>query len=134
MLQQPQYKINLTDTVLLIIDPQKAFGEIIPVPNYEPALRNILSLSKAWKNAGGKVIVTRHVYKNKAEVGRIINFLPGVGDLLKDDSPNANFHDGISVDTVISKSRFNALLGTDLEVRSDLGGPRSEQGRGVAHW
>lgn len=115
MHKTPKYNIDTSDTILLVIDPQKAFGEIIEVHDLQNVLINIRLIINAWENSGGKVFLTRHVYQSLAEVGRLSEFIPEIGQILKDDSPFAEFHDGISGDNLITKTRFNALSNTNLE-------------------
>lgn len=110
--------ISVKDTMLLIVDPQTAFGTAVPVPNVEVALANIRRAAKMWRGKGGRVFLTKHVFANPCEVGRVADFLgDGIYEALKTGSPLAEFYPDLLMpkDTVIKKTRFNALEGTNLE-------------------
>ncbi len=110
-----KYPINPKRTIMLGIDWQLAFGGIIPVPKASEALENAKFALNLWRPMG-KVVLTRHIFKNPSEVGRLADSIPNVHQVLGSDSPDAIlypdvFQDG---DTLLDKTRFNALIGTDL--------------------
>jgi nicotinamidase-related amidase len=110
--------INLEDSVLLIVDPQVAFGTAVPVPNVSTALVNIQKAAELWRSKGGRVFLTKHVFANPLEVGRVADFLgEGIYEALRTDSPLAEFYPDLFLpeDIIIKKTRFNALEGTNLE-------------------
>jgi len=115
MHQEPKYKFSPIDSILLVVDPQIAFGKIVPVPHIDNALEKVKSAISAWKGKGGRVYITRHVFSSPDEVGRVSDFIPKIGEILTEDSPYSKFYDGIEGDVIVNKTRFNALVGTSLE-------------------
>lgn len=119
MTERPTYETNPTSTTMLVIDIQRAFGEVVPVPDVEQALGNIRKLTQAWREARGRLIFSRHIYEQGQDVGRLADFLPGIADVLSPSSAHATFHPRIVLenDEVLPKTRFSALKGTDLADR-----------------
>lgn len=124
MHETPQYSIEPSQAVFLAVDIQRAFGEAVPVPGAEEAIANVRCALAAWRSTGGRVILTRHAYESKGEVGRLADFLPNIFDALHVDSPLSELHDGIyeDGDEIIRKTRFSAVLGTDLLARLETSG------------
>jgi len=116
MQQKLQYLTNPSEATLLVIDPQKAFGQAVEVPNVESALYNMRRALKYWRELKRSLFFTEHVYESPADVGRIDDYLPGIYQVLHRGSPLAGFHGDIvePKDIIISKNRFNAAMGTDL--------------------
>lgn len=121
MSESPTYAIGST-TALIIVDPQLAFGNAVPVPGVEEALENMRRAAKAWREAGGRVILTQHTYRSPLEVGRVKDFIPSIVEVLKEGSPLRDFHPGIRDDSdeIVPKTRFDATRGTDLVHRLRL--------------
>ncbi|MDO8581443.1 MAG: cysteine hydrolase [bacterium] len=117
MHQKPVYAFNNTNTALLAVDAQKAFGTVVPVPDAQSALSHMRTAIHFWKKTGGKVYLTKHIFSSHDSVGRIADFIPGIGSIMAEGSPHTDFHKGIEGDVIILKNRFNALIGTDLEKR-----------------
>jgi len=103
--------------VLVVVDPQKAFGSVVSVPHVEEAVSNMRKVISYWRKRGGKVILTRHIYKDESCVGSVSDFIPPIFGVLREGSPMGEFHDGIWFDGVIiiDKTEFNAFIGTTLE-------------------
>ncbi len=101
---------------LLVVDPQKAFGEVVEVPDVEPALHNMRRLAALWHADQKTITLTKHVYHSPNQVGRLGDFIPHIYDALQAGSPLAEFHEGIyeAGDEVIGKTRFNALQSPEL--------------------
>jgi nicotinamidase-related amidase len=112
----PSYEINPDRAMMVIVDPQIAFGEAISVPNALPAVENMRRATNAWRQIG-RVILTRHVIATPEAAGRLADFVPQATELLGPDSEVTGFYDDIKSDgdIVITKNRFNAFIGTDLE-------------------
>lgn len=107
--------INPARTLMLGIDLQRAFGDAVPVPQAPEAVANAIRALNAWRPVG-RIVLTCHVYKDRAQVGRLDDFLPGVYDVLREGSPLAELYDGVKHDDpVMQKTRFNALIGTELD-------------------
>src|SRR5947209_1466155 len=62
LVSEQSLTIDPLSDALLIIDAQRAFGGVIPVPGVEAALANMRRALSAWREAGGHVILTQHVY------------------------------------------------------------------------
>jgi nicotinamidase-related amidase len=112
----PEYQVGADRTAVLIIDPQKAFGELVPVPDAPLALDNMRRLVDRWRGIGGMVFVSQHVFRSSKDVGRVGDFLPRIFDVLREGAPLSEFHDGLveAADRVIRKTRFSAVRGTNL--------------------
>lgn len=111
--------VNKAQTALLVVDPQKAFGAAVPVPQVAGALEKMRLVLDAWRKLSGLTILTKHTFTSFAEVGRVADFLGNdIFEALKTGSPLAEFHPGIHdpSDLIIAKTRFNALVGTNLEL------------------
>ncbi len=111
--------VNKAQTALLVVDPQKAFGAAVPVPHVTKALEKMRLALSAWRKLSGLTILTKHTFNSYAEVGRVADFLgKDIFEALKTGSPLAEFHPDINdpTDLVIAKTRFNALIGTNLEL------------------
>ncbi len=110
------YRVDPTRAVLLVVDAQRAFGEVIAVPNVEKALGNMRAVTEEWRGHGGRVILTQHRYKAEREVGRLADFLPDIYGALREGSPFTELYPGIQreEDCVIRKTRFGALERTGL--------------------
>jgi len=132
-MNKPTFDVAPGSSPLMVIDPQLAFGTVIPVPDVEAALDNMRVVAEAWRKAGGKVMITAQVYHWPHEVGQLGKFIPGIEQVLqdkhfkpiapgtfRDPKDQAYFHPGICdemADEIIRKTRFNALVGTNLELR-----------------
>ena len=112
------YAIDPSTSTLLLVDPQLAFGEVIPVPGVELALDNMRRLSGYWRGHDGRVVLTKHQYDSLEQVGRAADFFGSeIYDLLEAGSPMGKFHPDIydpACDQVIAKTRYDATFGTDL--------------------
>ncbi|MEK7472331.1 MAG: cysteine hydrolase [Patescibacteria group bacterium] len=111
-----EYSINPDQTLMLGVDWQLAFGGAIPVPGATRAFERFRSALNHWRPIG-RVALTQHTYTNPTEVGRLADFIPPVYELLSEGSSDAQLYPGIyqDEDLLISKTRFNALIGTDLD-------------------
>jgi nicotinamidase-related amidase len=118
-----KYEIDPDKTLMLGIDWQVAFGDAIPVPHAAEAAINGLLALEHWRPLG-KVVLTRHVYSDPSEVGRLSDFIPPVYEVLRIDSPQAELRPGFhqAGDILIDKNRFNALRGTQLDEILDENG------------
>lgn len=113
----PTYNIGSSSTALIVVDPQVAFGSVVPVPDVQVALANMRRAVIAWRANGNKVYLTRHSYASPHEVGRVADFLgEGIYDALREGSSLGEFHPDIMAegDAVLRKTRFNALEDTAL--------------------
>lgn len=122
----PNYYINPGKSVMIGVDLQKAFGEAVPVPDAPAAIENAkLALDHYRQLALGATVLTRHVYTDPSQVGRLQDFIPGIYEVLHIDSPVAQFYDDIQQegDLVLDKTRYNALHGNGL---SALSSPRRD--------
>ncbi|MEK7095739.1 MAG: cysteine hydrolase [Patescibacteria group bacterium] len=110
-----RYEINPDKTLMLGVDLQKAFGEAVDVPHASAAVENARKALDIWRPLGA-VVLTRHVYTDPGEVGRLDDFIPGIYEALKTDSPLVELYEGVyeEGDILIDKTRYNALLGTRL--------------------
>jgi nicotinamidase-related amidase len=113
----PEYYIHPGKSVMIGVDLQKAFGEAVPVPDAPAAVENAkLALNHYRQWALGAAVLTRHVYTEPAEVGRLKDFIPNIYEVLCEDSPLTQLYDGVhhDGDIVIDKTRYNALHGRQL--------------------
>jgi biuret amidohydrolase len=118
MLTKPEYEIDPKTAAMIVVDPQRAFGDVVPVPEVEVAIINMKRAATFWREAGGNRIVTRHGYLALREVGRVYDFIPGVYDVLKEGSMYTDFHstlDRFAWDQFFRKTEFNAFVNTKLE-------------------
>ena len=116
---RPTYAIERDTTALIGVDVQRAFGEVVPVPDVETALENMRNALGTWRGLQGRVVLTQHVFESPEQVGVIGDFLPKIFDAVGANAPTAEFHPDVKQagDEVIRKTRFNALVGTDLAKR-----------------
>jgi len=119
MHQTPSYPLDPETTALLVVDGQLAFGNIVPVPGAQPAVQNMTLAIAAWLAGGGLVILTKHVYKDVDDVGSVGDFIPGIFQVLQENSEHTGLHEGLERDGVVIllKTEFNAFVGTSLEDR-----------------
>ncbi len=117
MHQTPLYDLDPSTTAMLIVDAQRAFGEVVPVPDHKLALSHVRQAALGWQKRGGLVVATQHLYQNEDEVGSIRDFIPGIYEVLKEGSPYAEFHPELKgcFDRTVRKTAFNAFIGTTLE-------------------
>ena len=110
-----RYEINPGSTLMLGVDLQTAFGEAVVVPDVAAAVENARRALNHWRPLGS-IVLTRHLYNNPSEVGRLDDFLPGIFEALRAGSPLAELYDGVQGqgDRVIDKTRFSALVRTPL--------------------
>ena len=111
------YEVTLGRSIMLIVDPQVAFGAAVLVPDVERALFGIRRATGIWRAAGGRVVLTRQIYRNQNDAGRVEDFLPGIGEALRPGSSMVEFHRDVyeSWMEVVEKTKFSALVGTRLE-------------------
>jgi nicotinamidase-related amidase len=116
---RPTYGIRHDATALIGVDLQKAFGEVVPVPDVDAALANMKAALETWRGLKGRVILTQHVFESPEQAGRIADFLPRIFDAVGETAPTADFHPGVRQpgDEVVRKTQFNALVDTDLARR-----------------
>ncbi len=114
---EPKYNIDPENTAMVIVDPQVAFGEVIPVPDAQNAVENMRRATDAWRNIEGKVIITKHVIKKPDDTGRLEDFVPHAYEVLNAESEATKLYGGLyqDGDLVIEKDRFNAFIRTNLE-------------------
>ncbi len=114
---EPKYNIDPENTVMVIVDPQVAFGKVIPVPDAQNAAENMQKATDAWRNIGGEVIITKHIIEKPDDTGRLEDFVPHAFEVLSAKSEATKLYDGLfqDGDLVIEKDRFNAFIRTNLE-------------------
>ena len=91
MHRTPFYKICPETTLLLGVDFQKAFGEVIKVPKAGEAVSNFCCAARDWRDIGGTVCLTKHVILSESEAGNIIDFIPKIHDVVGFNSYMLNF-------------------------------------------
>lgn len=114
------YDIDPKSTALVILDPQREYfdpGGPLYTTNAAAILPNLTKLREASRRAGIKTILVKHVHRaDGSDVGRMGDFDPtpvfvegstGV-ELVAEMTPRTN-------ETVITKSRYSAFIGTPLE-------------------
>lgn len=116
MHETPDYPLDPRRTVLLIVDAQRAFGEVVPVPGAAEAVDNMRRAAVAWRESGGEVWLTRHAYDDAEKAGRLADFIPGIREALDVSTPSTALYGDLHQegDRVFRKTRFSALLGTTL--------------------
>lgn len=115
---QRQYKIDVRQTALLVVDMQNYFlkpDEHAFVPSAPVVLPNILKLMEACKGFAMPVIMTRHL-NTMSNAG-----LMGVRwqELIREEDPRSEINEDIVAigGEVLEKSQFDAFHDTQLEKR-----------------
>lgn len=113
------FKLLSENTVLVNIDLQNCFVD--NANRGREVVDRINRLAAVCRNAGILVIHTRHVVRpNHSNIGILGQLVPKVRDgMLDDGSESAAFHADLQVDptdVLLTKPRFGAFYGTDLEV------------------
>jgi isochorismate hydrolase len=109
-----------TNAALILVDAQKYFFDL-ESPAFLPAapaiLDNLAALKKAFSNRGCPVVWTRQASSSKDQPGMMARWWKST--LLEGD-PLAEIVDHLrpdQQDLIVTKSRYSAFSGTDLEAR-----------------
>lgn len=116
---KPKYALDPSNTALLSIDFQIAFGDNsdVPVPDAMSALENFKRAAKHWRDLGGIVLHSYIYFTSDAPPrGRMVDFFPEVSSALSEGSRAAAFYDGLIYpsDIVVRKTALSAVAGSDL--------------------
>jgi len=110
-------------TALISVDLQNCFVADSPVaaPDGSKIVERLNRLAIALRQAGGKVIFTRHVVRpDGANTGILGETIPAVkAGIINADAPSAQLHPSVDRrpgDIVLDKPQFGAFYGTDLEI------------------
>jgi nicotinamidase-related amidase len=113
------YPVDPATAALVSIDLQVGFGQLEPVPGAQEAVARFRELAAAWRAAGGPVLHVHMAFVSAEEPGRLPDFAPGVTEALAQGAPMTAFYDGVvhDGDEVLRKTRFSAVISSDLVVR-----------------
>jgi nicotinamidase-related amidase len=114
---------GLGRTALVIVDMQRVFVADSPVaaPAGAEVAERLNRLAAACRQSAIPVIWTRHVVRpGGSNIGLLGEMVPPVaGGIIDEDAPSAALHELMDVhegDVIVTKPRFGAFYGTDLEV------------------
>ena len=117
------YEVRAEHTALLVVDAQEEYfdpdGPAYFAESVE-RLANVNALIEAFDIHGAPVVYIRHAHRpTGADVGRMGDFAGAdEEDSFLEGTPRVAFHDGLTVlddPIVVTKTRYDSFLGTDLE-------------------
>jgi len=119
------WKLSPSETALIVIDMQREFLEQsspVDTPRGRAMIPALSELIRKLRAKGVKIIFTRHAHRRDgSDMGLMAELWPIVrdGTINAEGSQGTEIHPDLDVhkeDIVITKHRYNAFVGTDLDM------------------